>query len=73
MTLISLPRLGDYIKRDNSKLHYDDFMFTILSYNVLSDKLAQMHPELYIGNCRFEFQIAVEKGNNNTSVLRVMV
>jgi len=42
-------RLGEEVKRESHKVHSGDFVFTILSYNVLSDQLAKMHPELYIG------------------------
>jgi mRNA deadenylase 3'-5' endonuclease subunit Ccr4 len=40
---VDLQSNGSYQTRGN------DFLFTVMSYNVLSDKLAKQHPELYIG------------------------
>ncbi len=42
-------RLGVELQKGLRPLGPDEFQFTLLSYNILSDKLMKGHPELYTG------------------------
>jgi hypothetical protein len=40
-------KLGSEMASNKNGIHRNDTAFTIMSYNVLADHLAQRHPELY--------------------------